>query len=143
PPHSAVSSRLTGHVVGVVTRIDDPEGLGRVRAKLPAIGNLETEWMCVLTPGGGHDKGLVGIPDVGDQVLIATVAGDPALGIVLGAICGSKGLPDTGIEGTGVVRYSFQTSGGQRVRLDDKRKHVRVENSDGSFIDMTPERVTL
>jgi phage baseplate assembly protein gpV len=143
PPDSAVSSRLTGHVVGVVTRIDDPEGLGRVRAKLPAIGDLETEWMCVLTPGGGHDKGLVATPDVGDQVLIATSAGDPALGIVLGAICGSKGLPDTGIEGSGVVRYSFQTPAGQRVRLDDKRKQVRVENSDGSFIDMTPERVTV
>jgi phage protein D/phage baseplate assembly protein gpV len=143
PPHFTPPARLIGHVVGVVTRIDDPEGLGRVRAKLPAIGDLETEWMCVLTPGGGHDKGLVAIPDVGDQVLIATAAGDPALGVVLGAICGSKGLADTGIHDTSVVRYLFQTPGGQRIRLDDQRKQVRVENSDGSFIEMTPDHVKL
>jgi phage protein D/phage baseplate assembly protein gpV len=143
PPQLPVPPRSYGPVIGVVTRIDDPEKLGRVRAKLPSISDLETEWMCVLTPGGGHNKGLIAIPDVGDRVLIAPSPGDPALGIVLGGIPGSKGLPDTGIEGGETVRYSFQTPGGQRVRLDDKAEQVRVENSKGSFIDMTPGHVTV
>src|SRR5207302_1165597 len=35
PPQAPASFRSYAPLVGVVTRIDDPEGLGRVRAKLP------------------------------------------------------------------------------------------------------------
>src|SRR6185369_6932590 len=30
---------------GTVSRVDDPEQLGRVQAKLPAYGDVETDWM--------------------------------------------------------------------------------------------------
>jgi hypothetical protein len=35
------------------------------------------------------------------------------------------------------------TPGGQKVRLDDERGSLRVEDSHGSFVELAPDRVTL
>ena len=50
---------------------------------------------------------------------------------------------DWGVEGSEVQRYTLRTPGGQRVRLDDTKQTLRVENSDGSYIEMSPEKVML
>jgi phage protein D/phage baseplate assembly protein gpV len=144
PPGPVVAPQpVPPSILGIVTSIDDPDGLGRVRASLPAFNDLVTEWLCVVTPGGGTKKGLVALPDTGDRVLIMPAPGDPAFGVVLGSIPGSQNLPDTGIDAGQVVRYSFQTPGGQRVRLDDAGNLIRLENKDGSFLEMKPGAVML
>jgi len=129
--------------LGLVTRIDDPEKLGRVQVMLPSYGEVETDWMGVLTAGAGSGKGMVTLPDVGDQVLVLFVHGDPGQGVVLGGLYGVHGPPDGGIEGGAVRRYTFLTPGGQRIRLDDTRKAIRLENSAGSYLDLSPEKVLL
>lgn len=128
---------------GMVTRVDDPEGLGRVQASLPTCGDLETDWMCILSAGAGAGKGLMALPDASDQVLVLCSAENPAVGFVLGGLYGSGGWPDTGIESGAVARYTLLTPGGQRVRLDDSRKAIRLENSAGSFVELLPDKVTV
>jgi len=140
PPDRAVSASMA---VGMVTRVDDPENLGRVRVSLPALGNVETEWMAVLATAAGSAKGMVALPEVGDQVLVLLPRQDPAQGIVLGGLYGRKVPPDWGVEGGAVQRYTFLTRSGQKLRLDDSRKLVRLENSDGSYIELAPEKVRL
>lgn len=143
PPVSAALSRGAVGTVGVVTSVADPEELGRVQVSLPTYGNVESEWMEVLTAGAGAGKGLVALPDVGDHVLVLFADGDPAQGVVLGGLYGTQGPPDAGVEEQAVRRYTFLTPGGQRVRLDDARKIIRLENSDGSFLELSPEKVVL
>ena len=60
PPRSQpeVTSQGALTTLGVVTKIDDPEKLGRVQASLPAFGDVETDWMEVLSAGGGAGKGF-------------------------------------------------------------------------------------
>jgi len=48
-----------------------------------------------------------------------------------------------GVDGSAVKRYVLRTPGGQRVRLDDTKQVIRLENSDGSYIEMSPEKVML
>jgi hypothetical protein len=48
---------------------------------------------------------------------------------------------DWGVEGSEVKRYTLRTPGGQRIRLDDARQILRLENNDGSFVEMSPEKV--
>src|SRR5579859_5053795 len=60
----------TTATLGVVSQINDPDGLGRVRVRLSTYNDIETDWMGVLTPGAGSGKGLIALPDVGDQVLV-------------------------------------------------------------------------
>ncbi|HEY6233197.1 MAG TPA: phage baseplate assembly protein V [Pyrinomonadaceae bacterium] len=131
--------------LGVVTHVNDPEGYGRVRVKLPTYKDIETEWMGVVTPGAGMGKGLLALPDVDDTVLVLLPSGDPANGVVLGGLYGmwTKDEWDWGVDESAVKRYTLRTPGGQRVRLDDAKQIVRLENSDGSFVELSPEKVTL
>jgi phage baseplate assembly protein V len=127
-----------------VTDIHDPKKLGRVKVLLPACENNETDWMNVLLPAAGQGKGLVMLPDKGDQVLVVFLNNDPARGVVLGGIYGaSKHPPDWGIEGGKVQRYTVMTPGGQHIMLDDHTQAVRVENKHGSYVELTPKKVRL
>jgi uncharacterized protein involved in type VI secretion and phage assembly len=129
---------------GVVTKVNDPDGLGRVKVSLPTYNDVETPWMGVVTAGAGKGKGLVSLPDVGDHVLALFVNDEPGQGLVVGGLYGANGPPDKGgVEGTSIRRYTFTTPGGQRVHLDDTKKQVRVENSDGSSLRLSPRGVTL
>ncbi|HKQ79235.1 MAG TPA: phage baseplate assembly protein V [Blastocatellia bacterium] len=130
-------------VLGIVTKIDDPERLGRIQVSLPAFGDVETDWIGVLSAGAGGGKGLVMIPDVGDNVLVLCAQGDPAQGIVLGGLFGAKGLPDEVFAGGEVRRFTFLSPGGQGIRLDDSDKSIRLENSEGSFVELLPNKAKL
>ena len=129
--------------LGRVTGIHDPDGLGRIQVTLPAYGELVTGWLQFLSPGAGANKGLVAPPDAGDLVLLLVDQGDPAQAVVLGSLYGERGLP----EGHDVLgkdaAFCFMTPGGQRIRLDDGTKTVRVENSGGSVLEMGPRAVKL
>lgn len=129
---------------GIVTAVRDPERLGRVQVRLPTYGDIETNWMGVVTPGGGAGKGLVAIPDRGDNVLVIFANEDPAQGIVIGGLYGTHGPPDGGgIKDGSVRRYTFVTPGGQLIRLDDDRQSVHLENRDGSYLELTPQRACV
>jgi uncharacterized protein involved in type VI secretion and phage assembly len=134
------SARVT---LGEVTSVDDPQNLGRVRVKLPTYSEMETGWLQVLSAGAGPGKGLVALPDTGDRVLVLFVQANPGLALVLGGLYGMGGPEDSGVDGGSVRRYTFHTSGGQRIRLDDARGVIRCENSQGSYIELGPDTVRI
>lgn len=139
PPHPA-GTLMT---LGVVTRIDDPQHLGRVQAALPAYGGIASDWMQVLGIGAGKGKGLVAHPDVGDRVLLLLDAADPAQAVVLGSLWCEDGLPeDQGSLGKD-ASFCFVTPGGHRLRLDDGKRTVTVGGSAGSALEMSPDGVRL
>lgn len=143
PPHPHGQKRSTQSTMGLVTRVDDPEGLGRVRVSFPSYQGIESDWLEVLTPGAGSKKGLVSLPDVGDRVLLLTSADDPCQAVVLGGLYGKSGPPDSGVDGGAVKRYTFVTPGGQRVQLDDDKRRVRVQSSSGHSLELAPGRARL
>ena len=129
--------------LGTVTSVDDPQRLGRIKVALPAYGNVETDWLSVLSPGAGPNKGLMCLPDVQDQVLVLFGSDDPSQGLVLGGLYGSRGMPDSGVEGGATKRYTLLTEGGHRIRLDDANRTVRLEDSTGSYVELTPSVVRV
>jgi phage baseplate assembly protein V len=143
PPQRKARTHASAATLGVVSRVDDPEGLGRVRATLPTYGGVETEWMQVLSLGAGAGRGLVMLPDVGDQVLLVLADGDPARGVVLGGLFGEHAPTDTGVEGGAVRRYSARTAGGHKLVLDDVGQTLRLEDGTGSYVELSPSGVRL
>jgi phage baseplate assembly protein gpV/phage protein D len=143
PPPPRRRHRSTIAALGTVTRVDDPLGRGRVRVCLPTYGDVETEWMHVLSAGAGENKGLVILPDVDDRVLVLFSQEAPGLGIVLGGLYGMQGPHDSGVEGNAVKRYTILTSGGHCIRLDDEQETVYLEDSTGSYVKLSPESVHL
>ncbi|HLL00860.1 MAG TPA: phage baseplate assembly protein V [Myxococcaceae bacterium] len=143
PPPRRARTRASAATLGVVSRVDDPEGLGRVRATLPAYGGVETEWMQVLCLGAGAGRGLVMLPDVGDQVLLVLADGDPSRGLVMGGLFGTQAPEDTGVESGAVRRYTVRTAGGHLLRFDDAGRTLRLEDSEGSYLELKPSGVRL
>ena len=143
PPSFESRPKAASAAWGTVTRVDDPDSLGRVRVSLPAVGNVETEWMGVLAPGAGSGKGLVALPAVGDQVLMLFLGGDASQGLVLGGLYGTKSPGDYGVDGTSIRRFTFSTPGGQRIQLDDGNESIRLENKGGSFLELSPQKARL
>jgi phage baseplate assembly protein V len=128
--------------LGMVTNVDDPEKLGRVRVKLPAFGDIETGWLQVLGVGAGAKKGLCILPDIEDQVLISLIGGDVGQAIILGGLYGDAN-PDPGVEDGSVRRFSLQTAGGQRLFFDDKRGTLQIADAKGSHLVIGPDGVSL
>jgi uncharacterized protein involved in type VI secretion and phage assembly len=126
-----------------VTSVDDPDSHGRVRVRLAAYGDVESDWLGVVVPGAGPEKGVVALPDVGDHVLVVFPHEDPATGIVVGGLYGTGGPPDPGVEAAAVRRFSLQTAGKQRIALDDKNTSLRLEDATGSSIELAPDGVTV
>jgi phage baseplate assembly protein gpV len=142
PPAARAGAGAVEIALGEVSTVDDPEGLGRVRVRLPALGGLETGWLQVLGLGAGAGKGLSILPDTGDQVLVALVAAARGQAIVLGGLYGDAHF-DPGVEGGGVRRFSLQTAGGQRLFFDDERRTLRIADAEGSHFEIGPGGVSL
>lgn len=138
-PLPARSPRVT---VGEVTGVRDPEGLGRCAVMLTDFAGTEAAWMHVLTAGAGARKGIVGLPDVGDKVLVLLPEGDPGRGgLVLGGLYGTERLPK-GAED--IPRGIFlRSQDGQVLELRGKGGGARLANRTGSLLDITPGRTRL
>lgn len=142
-PPPVQCSRGTLATLGVVTRVNDPKNLGRIKVTFPAYDDLETQWLHVVSPGAGAEKGLMTVPDIDDTVLVLCSDRDPGQGVVLGGLYGMGGPIDSGVEGNAVRRYTFRTPGGHRIQLDDENQTIRLEDSSGSRIELSPERLYL
>jgi phage baseplate assembly protein V len=143
PPVVEKHVKAASAVWGMVTNVDDPDKLGRVRASLPALGAVETDWMGVMAAGAGSGKGFVILPDVGDSVLVLCIGGDVAQGIVLGGLYGTNSPGDYGVEGTSIRRFSLGMPGGQKIKLDEAGDCIRLENKGGSFLEFSPKKFVL
>jgi uncharacterized protein involved in type VI secretion and phage assembly len=74
-------------VVGVVTNNNDPDGMGRVRVKFPALGDaIEGWWARVATLNAGKERGMFMMPQPGDEVVVAFEHGDTRRPFVLGSL---------------------------------------------------------
>lgn len=87
-----------GYVKGVatalVTQNQDPEKLCRVKVRFPWHDKpTESHWARLATPMAGNDRGLVLIPEVGDEVLVAFEREDVRFPCVLGALWNGKDSP--------------------------------------------------
>ena len=133
----------SGTTLGIVTRVDDPQGLARVCVTLPAFDDLETDWLQVLLPAAGADKGIMALPDVGDRVLVLMVSANPVEALVLGGLYGVEGPPESLTEGNRVMRFIWRSPGGQRLALDDAEQSIVLRNADGSELALTPTGVRL
>ena len=82
-------------VVGLVTQNDDPQGMGRVRVKYPALSDtLEGWWARMVAPGAGDKRGQLMLPLPGDEVMVAFEHGDLQRPYILGSLWNGKDLPD-------------------------------------------------
>jgi uncharacterized protein involved in type VI secretion and phage assembly len=83
-----------GVVIALVTDNNDPLNQGRVKLRFPALsGDYESSWARVAAPGNGASRGMVWIPEVNDEVLVAFENGDRQRPFVLGGLWNAADPP--------------------------------------------------
>jgi phage protein D/phage baseplate assembly protein gpV len=82
-------------VLGIVTNNDDPDRIGRVRVRYPALGqNAEGAWARIATHGAGKARGSLMLPVVGEEVLVGFEHDDTTRPYVLGSLFNGQDTPD-------------------------------------------------
>lgn len=88
---SAGGPPVFGVVVGLVTNIMDPAGMHRVKLRFPWLSDdYESWWARMAQVGAGKGRGLVWLPEVDDEVLVAFEQGDIRRPYVIGMLFNGK-----------------------------------------------------
>jgi uncharacterized protein involved in type VI secretion and phage assembly len=126
-------SNRYGVEVGIVTNVQDPDKLGRVKVQLPRLpGGPESTWARVTQPAAGAGRGFYWLPEVGDEVLIAFELGDPRCPYVLGALWNGKDKPMNGAYQDDNTTRMIQTKSGHKIVLCDKSGEEKIVIGDKS-----------
>jgi uncharacterized protein involved in type VI secretion and phage assembly len=116
-------ARVTGVVCALVTNNDDPDKLGRVKLKFPWLSDeYESDWARLAAPGAGPESGVVFLPQVNDEVLVAFEHGDIRRPYVIGGLWNGVDKPRLGdglFDNGAVKRRGIVSRRGHRVVLFD------------------------
>ncbi len=109
-----------GKYRGVVTDINDPLMIGRIRAKVPDVmGEDESGWAMPCAPFGGQSMGFFALPKTGAGVWIEFEHGDPDYPIWSGCWWGSLAEMPPVLLAPPYKKMMIKTEGGTIVILDD------------------------
>ena len=166
-PWSGHGGRMPGVYPAVVTDVQDPDSMGRVRVKLPWASDFKDEtyeaWARVATMMAGANRGSWFIPEPEDEVLVAFEGGDPRRPYVIGALWNGVDSPPesmqqnnpirsitsrSGIKVTmddtdGAVKLILETPGGQKITCTDTPPNIKVEDASGNSLEMATSGVTI
>ena len=142
----------------------DPENLARVLVRVSGLTRGSSDlWARLATMMAGRDSGTLFIPAVGDEVLVAFERGDIRVPYVLGALW-SKTAPPPAVGNpaasvmlirsrNGVTlrivddsnndSLIIETPGGQRMTLQDGPGTVRIEDTNGNSVTLSPSGVKV
>ena len=85
---------IKGVAIAIVTQNNDEEKMCRVKVRFPWHDQpSESYWARLSTPMAGNDRGLVLIPEVGDEVLVAFEREDLRFPYVLGGLWNGQDKP--------------------------------------------------
>lgn len=129
-------------MLGTVVNNADPQGWGRIQVQFPwqKDQNKTTNWIRVGSPyigkceDGSKNRGVIFIPEVGDQVIVCFDGGNPGRPYVYGSLLPTnyphKGEVDSQIK-------SISTPNGHTLELNDHldgNYGITVKDADGSVV---------
>jgi uncharacterized protein involved in type VI secretion and phage assembly len=164
----ALATLGPGAFLATVVSIQDPENQNRVQLRVYDVDGVTdqdaTVWARVAVPFAGGQRGSFFIPDVGDEVLVVYLAGDPRFPIVIGGLWnGADSAPETipgdrvdrwtitGTQGTKIAIFedssgptiSFTTPGGLSGTMTDSTGSIEFTNLDQTAITIDSSGVTI
>lgn len=116
---------------------EDPKGQGRIRVKMlwQSDKQQRTPWLRVMTPDAGSsgevstNRGMVFIPEVGDQVMLGFHYNDPNRPFVIGSLF--NGRTGTGGNVKNNIK-SIYTRTGSTITFDEGESSILVKDPSGN-----------
>ena len=116
--------------LATVVNVKDPLSRNRVQVRIYNTDGVKDQdapvWARVAVPFAGGSRGGFFIPDVGDEVVVVFLSGDPRFPVIVGSLWNGKdSAPETlGGAGDSVDRWTITGKAGTRIAI--------VEESSGS-----------
>lgn len=133
---SARGTRYFGKYRGLVSDVEDPQKIGRLRAHVPEIlGDVESGWALPCAPYAGEKSGSFTVPPVGAGVWIEFEAGEVSRPIWAGCYWNPDKIPtdEQGTPATPKVRI-LRSEAGLLLSLDDDAKTIALSDEDAKNI---------
>lgn len=130
-----------GKYRGIVTDVEDPETLGRIRAKVPFVyGDEETsDWATPVVPFAGKDHGLFLLPEVDDLVWIEFENGNIERPLWTGCSWKKNDLPNPHDPKQRVLT----SAKGLQIILDDSASTLQLKHPGGAEITLSDSSILL
>lgn len=121
-------SKNNGIMIGIVTSLEDPENIGRVKVRFPNLEDTESYWARLVTLMAGPQMGSRFVPEVEDEVLVAFEQGDARRPYILGAVWSKSDTPPDhdGDNAANNWRF-FKSRSGHILRFDDTDGAEKIE----------------
>lgn len=130
---STGDAKMFGVEVALVTNVQDPDKLGRVKVCFPRLpGKPESDWVRVAQPAAGAGRGFYWLPHVNDEVLIAFERGEAHRPYVIGSLWNGKDKPMKNAYDNDNTTVMVQTRSGHQLILDDKKNAEKIVIADKS-----------
>ena len=130
---SGHESNRYGVEVGIVSNVQDPQQLGRVKVQIPRLPDgPESHWARVAQPAAGAGRGFYWIPEVGDEVLVAFELGQVNCPYVIGSLWNGKDKPMKDAYTDENTNVMIQTRSGHQIMLYDKNGEEKITIGDKS-----------
>ncbi|MEM6253934.1 MAG: phage baseplate assembly protein V [Cyanobacteria bacterium P01_D01_bin.156] len=167
PPISGNGGPYYGVYVGLVTDVQDPDGQGRVRVRLPWTTDPEGDpfeiWARLATLMAGNNRGSWFIPEPNDEVILAFEGGCPWSPIVVGSVWNGMDKPPESMDNNnniraitsrsgirvsfddkdGGVEFTVETPGGQKIVCGDTPATIDMTDSNGNQVTLDASGITL
>lgn len=142
-------------VIGKIRSNEDPLNQGRVQVDFDFARNYNFSWLRVLTPNAGssdmvaQNRGMVFVPEKGDQVMIGFEYGDPNRPYVMGSLFHGKNGKGGGGNN---AEKSIITKSGTSITFNDDAGSITLTDPSGNVVVMdgnknisitAPENITI
>lgn len=124
------ATAFTATYLAEVVAVEEKSAIPRLQVRLLNVDGVTDQdgpvWARVATPFAGSNRGAFLVPDVGDEVLVIFLNGDPRLPIVVGGLWNGKATAPENLGGDGkrIDRWTIVGKAGTRIAI--------VEESGGS-----------
>ena len=163
PVASGLLPGVEGLQIGVVMKLDeDPSKENKVQVKVPSL-MMETEgvWARLANFYASDSFGAFFIPEIGDEVILGYLNGDPSHPIILGSLYSSKIKPPYDITADNFTKaivtkskltvefdddkkiITITTPGKNKIVLDDDAKSILLEDQNKNKVELSDSGIVL
>jgi uncharacterized protein involved in type VI secretion and phage assembly len=139
-PKPDVQMPVAESIRATVISNEDPQGQGRIRVNFPfAQDKVSDVWLRVMTPNAGSssivqkNRGMVFVPEKGDQVMVGFEFGDPNQPYVMGSMF--HGVNGMGGQADNHIKSIISTQG-HTLELDDAEATlgITIKDKNGNIV---------
>ena len=136
---------IRGLVVAIVTDNVDPDGLARIRVRLPwQLENQESYWARLAMPMAMSERGVFFLPEVGDEVLVGFEKGDPTHPCIIGSLWNGKSKPPENNADKNNDWRLIKTRANSELRFfDGQPPSLELKLEDGKRLFMDDQGITV